>query len=305
MIEVSHLTKEYGKVKALRDVNMSVESGQMVAILGPNGAGKSTFLNILSTALRPSQGCITYDGMTIDKNAMEIRQKIGVVFQDTILDKELTTLQNLEIHAGLYGLGKDAGKAAVSALENVGLTEKAGFKVGFLSGGMKRKLELAKCLINDPDIIILDEPTTGLDVQTRKDIWESIRKLNKEKKVTVFLATHYIEEASICDKIFIIDKGQIIEEGDVATLLKKYSKTRILLSVDEESEKKLKAFDFTRVGDYLEIDSEQPAPIVLGELFQQNIKINDIIIEPSSLEDAYLKITGGSLREEQYTEVRE
>ena len=229
MVEVKKLTKKFGDLVAVDNVSFSVKTGEIFAFLGPNGVGKSTTIKILTTLLHPTSGSAKINGFDILKQKSEIRKSFGIVFQDTSLDTELTAYENMDFHAALYNTQKDIRKDRIyDLLKFVGLFEKKDIIVKTFSGGMKRRLEIARGLIHHPKILFLDEPTLGLDAQTRNHLWEYIKKLNKEEGMTVFLTTHYLDEAEkIAEKIAIIDYGKIVAIGTVAELKKK-TKTKSL-----------------------------------------------------------------------------
>jgi ABC-2 type transport system ATP-binding protein len=232
-IEVKELTKVFDKtVKAVNGISFNVKEGEILGFLGPNGAGKTTTLNMLSTLLRPTNGTATINGHDILTEPDAVRRSIGYVFQDTTLDIELTGRENLDFHGRLYGLDRKSRQQRIEeVLELVQLTDRADNLVKIYSGGMKRRLEIARGLLHHPKVLFLDEPTLGLDPQTRRSIWEHIQRLNQEKKVTIILTTHYTEEADyLCERILIIDFGKVVVmdtpdnlkarlEGDIVTLL--------------------------------------------------------------------------------------
>ena len=232
-IEVKELTKIFdGKVKAVDGISFNVKKGEILGFLGPNGAGKTTTLNMLSTLLRPTSGTATVNDHDIITEPDAVRRSIGYVFQDTTLDIELTGRENLDFHGRLYGLDRITRQQRIKeVLELVQLTDRADHFVKTYSGGMKRRLEIARGLLHHPQVLFLDEPTLGLDPQTRRSIWEHILRLNQEKEVTIILTTHYTEEADyLCKHILIIDFGKVVVldtpenlkarlEGDVVTLL--------------------------------------------------------------------------------------
>jgi ABC-2 type transport system ATP-binding protein len=212
-IEVKELTKIFnGKVKAVDGISFAVKKGEILGFLGPNGAGKTTTLNMLSTLLRPTSGTATVNGHDIQAEPDAVRRSIGYVFQDTTLDVELTGHENLDFHGRLYGLERNTRKQRIKeVLELVQLTDRADNFVKTYSGGMKRRLEIARGLLHHPEVLFLDEPTLGLDPQTRRSIWEHILRLNQEKDVTIILTTHYTEEADyLCKHILIIDFGKVV-----------------------------------------------------------------------------------------------
>ncbi len=246
IIEVKDLEKIFNsghmKVEAVKKISFSVKEGEIFGFLGPNGAGKTTTLNMLSTLLFPTSGTAIIDGHDIEKDPDAVRKSIGMVFQDTSLDIDLTGFENLELHAIMYGLSKEKRKERINEmLEIVDLTEKAKVYVKNYSGGMKRRLEIARGLLHYPRCLFLDEPTIGLDPQTRRSIWDHIKNLNKQFGITIILTTHYMEEAdALCDRICIIDHGEIIAL-DTNVNLKEQLKGDII-SLEFEDTRALKKF---------------------------------------------------------------
>lgn len=226
MIDVINLSKSYGNLKAVDKISFKVGKGEIFAFLGPNGAGKSTTIKMLTTLLRPTKGEIKINGFDPQTQAYQVRRSFGIVFQDASLDDELTAWENLELHGVLYGLCKDLRKKRIKEmLDFVQLEERKNTLVKTFSGGMKRRLEIARGLLHHPKIFFLDEPTLGLDPQTRNNIWSYLKNLNKEKRITIFFTTHYMEEAErVAGKIAVIDHGQIIAQGSPQAL-KKQTKT--------------------------------------------------------------------------------
>jgi ABC-2 type transport system ATP-binding protein len=220
MISVRNLTKRFGDLAAVQDVSFNVKKGEVFAFLGPNGAGKSTTIKMLTTLLAPSSGSVEIDGLDPAKHPNQVRKRIGIVFQDPSVDAELTAYENIEFHGVLYHVPKGVRRERIAMLlELFGLWDRRNHFVKEFSGGMKRRLEIARCLLHTPKIIFLDEPTLGLDPQTRHQLWTQVRRLNQEEEVTVFLTTHYMEEAErVADRIAIIDHGRIIAEGTAAEL---------------------------------------------------------------------------------------
>ena len=229
IIQVSNLTKKYGELIAVDDVTFSVERGDIFAFLGPNGAGKTTTIKMLTTLLKPTSGNILVDGNNPATEQDKIRRTFGIVFQDQSLDDELTALENMEFHGVLYRVQKDIRRKRIEELlKFVELWDRRKDYVKNFSGGMRRRLEVARGLIHHPKILFLDEPTLGLDPQTRNHIWGHIIRLNKEEKMTVFLTTHYMEEADkIARTIAIIDHGKIVAQGSSAELREKTKTTSL------------------------------------------------------------------------------
>ncbi|MBN1502510.1 ATP-binding cassette domain-containing protein [Candidatus Woesearchaeota archaeon] len=229
IIVVRNLSKYFKKIKAVDNISLDVEKGSIFAFLGPNGAGKSTTIKMLTTLLIPSSGEIIIDNLDCLKNKSEVRKAFGIVFQDQSLDDELTAYENLDFHGALYSVPKVLRQERImNSLQLVNLSERENDFVKTFSGGMKRRLEIARGLIHHPKILFLDEPTLGLDPQTRNNIWGHIKQLNKEEQMTIFFTTHYMPEAEqIADKIAIIDYGKIIAQGTLAQIKEK-SKSKSL-----------------------------------------------------------------------------
>ncbi len=215
IIEVTNLTKKFGDFTAVDNISFSVKRGEIFAFLGPNGAGKSTTIKMLTTILRPTGGSIFLDGHDPSKDALGVRKSFGIVFQDPSLDDELTAYENIEFHGVLYGVPRNVGKERTEQLlKFVELWDRRNDLVKNFSGGMKRRLEIARGFLHHPKILFLDEPTQGLDPQTRNHIWSYIVNLNKEEKITIFFTTHYMEEAEkMAERVDIIDHGTIVAEG--------------------------------------------------------------------------------------------
>lgn len=234
MITVRNLKKSYGQLDAVKNISFQVKKGSFFAFLGPNGAGKSTTINIICTLLEKNSGEVKIGDYILGKEDDHIRKLIGVVFQHYMLDKKLTVRQNLMIRGSFYHLAKDEIQQRINYLEillNIDYLDQA---YGTLSGGQKRRADIARALIHEPQILILDEPTTGLDPKTRKDVWEVIDTLRK-KKMTIFLTTHYMEEAASADKIVIINRGEIVVEGSPDQLKKNYAKDTLRLAGNIEA----------------------------------------------------------------------
>jgi ABC-2 type transport system ATP-binding protein len=221
-VSVSHMTVRFGDFTAVNDVSFRVEKGSIFAFLGPNGAGKSTTIKVLTTLLKPSEGEATVAGHHVEKDSLMVRKSFGICFQDQSLDDDLTAYENMQFHAMLYSVPKKVREHKIEELLTlVELTDRKNDFVRNFSGGMKRRLEIARALLHEPKILFLDEPTLGLDPQTRNHIWNYIQNLNKKTGMTIFFTTHYMEEAErFADRVTVIDHGTIIQEGTVNELLK-------------------------------------------------------------------------------------
>ena len=234
IIEVSHLSKSYGPVQAVRDISFYVEQGKLFAFLGPDGAGKSTTIDMICTFLRPDGGTVTVDGYTLGRQDNEIRSSIGAVFQDGLLDPLLTVWENLQIRGGFYGIkGKALRQAVQHAAEVTGVADLLKRPYGKLSGGQRRRCDIARALIHTPKILFLDEPTTGLDPQTRQNVWDTVQQLQKHTGMTLFLTTHYMEEAAEADYVLVIDNGCIAAKGTPAALRERYASDKLTLICDD------------------------------------------------------------------------
>ena len=215
MIRVEHLVRNFGEIKAVRDISFEVQQGEIFAFLGPNGAGKTTTIKMLTTLLKPTSGKVELDGLDPMVSSNEARKRFGIVFQDPSLDDQLTAYENMELHAALYKVPRHERRTRIERLLNLfELWDRRDHQVKQFSGGMRRRLEIARSFLHTPKIIFLDEPTLGLDPQTRNQLWTHVKKLNQEEGVTVFLTTHYMEEAErVAQRVAIIDHGQIIAQG--------------------------------------------------------------------------------------------
>jgi ABC-2 type transport system ATP-binding protein len=229
MINVEHLTKKFNDIFAVNDISFSAQAGEIVAFLGPNGAGKTTTIKMLTTILTPTSGQISINGLNPETQEDKVRQSFGIVFQDASLDDELTARENMSIHAALYHIPRADRKEKIKKLlEFVELWDKKDKLVKTFSGGMKRRLEIAKGLLHHPKVLFLDEPTQGLDPQTRNHIWQYIKEMNQQEQMTVFFTTHYIEEAEkMADRVIVIDNGQIIDQGTPEELMQKTNKDNL------------------------------------------------------------------------------
>ena len=298
IIEINNLFKSFGEVKAVQDLSFRVKTGELFAFLGINGAGKSTTINIMCGQLSKDAGSVFVDGVDLDKNVDDIKCKLGVVFQNSVLDSNLTVYDNLEIRASLYGIVGDDFKKRLNDLAKLLEFEDILKRVvGKLSGGQRRRVDIARALLHNPKILILDEPTTGLDPQTRKMLWNVIFNLRKTQNMTVFLTTHYMEEAADADYVVIIDSGKISAEGTPHDLKKSYTGDFITLyGVKEEQVKSLGVkYEKIRGAIRLEVENTAEATKLIGahpELFV------DYEITKGKMDDVFLSVTGKSLKEE-------
>jgi ABC-2 type transport system ATP-binding protein len=234
-VSVNGLVKRYGKLEAVRGIDFEVAAGEIFGFLGPNGAGKSTTINMLCTLVSPSGGSASVAGHDVVDERDDVRRNIGLVFQDTTLDGYLTAEQNLRLHAELYGVPRElVGERMRQVTEMVGLWDRRGSLVNTFSGGMKRRLEIARGLLHSPRVLFLDEPTVGLDPQTRSSIWRYIRELKAREDITIFLTTHYMDEAEYCDRIAIMDHGRIIVLDTPAALKAEVGKDRVQIQTDDD-----------------------------------------------------------------------
>lgn len=295
IIQVEHLSKSFADVKAVSDISFYVEKGSLFSFLGTNGAGKSTTISILLTLLKQDKGSIHVNGYTVGKQDDQIRKEVGVVFQESLLDPLLTVKENLSLRSSFYGMSKheqsDAIDYAVSATH---LTPFLNRPYGKLSGGEKRRTDIARALIHKPSILVLDEPTTGLDAQSRKSIWETILRLKKETKMTVFLTTHYIEEAAESDFVIIMNKGEIVAKGTPEQLKTAYSTHKLILIPEDyaKMKKMLQAdhhnFIEERSMFYLNLDDTTDAIPLLNKYADF---VSSFEVKMSSLDDVFLTIT--------------
>ena len=295
IIKIDNLTKTYGSLKAVDDLSFEIRKGELFAFLGVNGAGKSTTINIICGQLKKDEGTVIIDELNLDDNLAKIKKKIGVVFQASILDPQLTVKDNLEIKASLYGLSRKEIKSRVGELaEILDFKSYLNRPLAKLSGGQKRRIDIARALLNKPDILILDEPTTGLDPQTRKMIWAVITKLRKENNMTVLLTTHYMEEASEADYVVIIDQGKMVAHGTPLDLKNEYVGDYMLIyNVKEEDVKKLGLPYITIPNGYkIEVnDTLEATNLIVNnrELFV------DYELIKGKMDDVFLNVTGKDL----------
>ena len=298
IIEIEHLSKSFGDVKAVQDISFRVKTGELFAFLGVNGAGKSTTINIICGQLQKDSGKITVDGCDLDKSTQSVKRDLGVVFQNSVLDKALTVRENLESRAALYSISGTAFKNRLSELAGLlGFEELLNRPVGKLSGGQRRRIDIARALLHKPKILILDEPTTGLDPQTRKTLWNVVSELQKNENMTVFLTTHYMEEAADADYVVILDSGKIAAEGSPLELKNTYTGDFITLyGVTEPQIKTLGAsYEAVRDGFRVFVPDTKKAT----ELIVKNPQLfSDYEITKGKMDDVFLAVTGKKLQEE-------
>ena len=304
IIEVENLVKKFGDLIAVNNISLHVEEGEIFGFLGPNGAGKTTTINILCTLMKPTSGQVTLNGFDVTRQSNQVRQSIGLVFQDPSLDIRLSALQNLNFHAHVYSVPRAVRKRRIEeVLRMVELWDRRNEVVNNFSGGMRRRLEIARGLLHYPKVLFLDEPTLGLDPQTRNRIWQHIAELKRQENITIFLTTHYMDEANIADRIAIIDYGKIVAldtpeglkrmvGGDIITL-----KTR-----DNESAlaeiRSLHAKEAKQDSGEIILETqngEEFIPILVNSLHTEIISIS---MRRPTLDDVFLKLTGREIREE-------
>ena len=299
IIEVENLKKSFGSVDAVNGISFEVEEGSFFAFLGPNGAGKSTTIEVLCTFSRADSGKILINGYEVGKDNMNIRENIGVVFQNNVLDDLLTVQENLELRAGLYNKNKDSLDTLIQeAMETTDIVDLKDRPYGKLSGGQRRRADLARGLIHRPKVLYLDEPTTGLDPQTRQQVWKTIKEMQRQNNLTIFLTTHYMDEAAQADKIIILDHGKIEEEGSPNDLKEKYAKNKlIIISKNKEFQNILKKdkINFQQREDQfiVHIDKTTEA-IPLSSKYQDYIESYEVL--KGSMDDVFLNITGKELK---------
>ena len=287
ILETRHLSKIYGNKRAVHDLNLQIEAGSFTAILGPNGAGKSTTIQMLTKLLQPTTGEILYNSNI----------KLGVVFQNSVLDDMLTVRENLDIRAGQYNR-VDKGKVD-SLIEQLGLKKFSTQLYGTLSGGQKRRVDIARALLNNPDVLFLDEPTTGLDIQTRKVIWDLIHHLQMKEKMTVILTTHYLDEADGADMIYIVDYGQVIAKGSADQIKEQYAQNFLKVFVTNSADfKEIMegniSFEEVRPNEFL-IHPETTG-MALGLLTRGRSFIRQFEFRPGTMDDAFMALTGREVR---------
>ncbi len=306
IIETNDITKRYDDFIAVDSVDLNVPRNTVYGVLGPNGAGKTTLISMLCTILHPTSGTAKVNGYDIVKQAKEVRASIGIVFQSRALDDILTGREHLEMHASLYGVPKDVRQERIDEiLELIALGKKVDEYVKTYSGGMKRRLEIGRGLIHHPKVLFLDEPTLGLDPQTRESIWDYIYNMTQTQDITVLLTTHYMEEADkLCDEVAIINKGQIITADSPRNLKRELKADTITLKVSDPETfvEKAKKLEFTKdiflMGEEVKMmveRGENLVPDVVEFASSNGIHINSIEVEHPNLEDVFIKYTGSRI----------
>lgn len=295
IIEIKNLTKSFGEVKAVNGISLKVKKGELFAFLGVNGAGKSTTIDIMCGLLARDGGKVVIDGVDIDDDMKAVSSKIGVVFQNSVLDGVLTVRENLTYRAALYGIyGTQVQKKIAALAEELEFTDFLDRRLSRLSGGQRRRADVARALINDPSVLILDEPTTGLDPQTRKTMWKVIGQMRQRNDMTVFLTTHYMEEAADADYVVILDSGKVVAKGTPLQLKNSYAGDYITLyGVSEDDVKKL-GKEYVGLRDAYRVrvnDTKQATELILAypSLFA------DYEVEKGKMDDVFLAVTGKKL----------
>jgi ABC-2 type transport system ATP-binding protein len=307
-ISIQGLTKNFGDLTAVSQVDLNIGKGELFGLLGPNGAGKSTIIKMLTTMLKPTAGEAYVWGHDVARERNSVRSSIGVVFQDPAVDSMLTGRENLDFHGRMYGLGGAERKKRIKeVLDLVDLADKADVKMEDYSGGMQRRLEIARGLMHHPHVLFLDEPTLGLDAQTRRHIWEYIRTLNKNEGVTIILTTHYMEEADyLCDRVAIIDNGKIVALDTPGSLKDMIGADTITLDVQSGGEALLESLQsfawiesIAKSNGFIELmvdHAEFRIPEIMQEACKNGAVVRSVGLHEPTLEDVFLKFTGKKIR---------
>lgn len=296
IIEIRNLNKSFGNIKAVNDLSFNVAEGELFAFLGVNGAGKSTTINIICGQLSYDSGSVIIDASNLNSNSQSIKNALGIVFQNSVLDKALTVYDNLESRAALYGIYGSKFKARLNELaELLDFKDLLKRTVGKLSGGQLRRIDIARALLHNPKILILDEPTTGLDPQTRKTLWNVISILRKEKNMTVFLTTHYMEEAAEADYVVIIDNGKISAKGTPLELKNTYTGDFITLYGAKDSEIELLNCSYEKIHDTVYRVSVENTEAATKLILKYPEIFRDYEITKGKMDDVFLAVTGKKL----------
>jgi ABC-2 type transport system ATP-binding protein len=305
VISVHELTKHFGPVEAVRGIDLDVRPGEIFGFLGPNGAGKSTTINILCTLLQATGGSATVAGIDVDHDPAAVRSRIGLVFQDPSLDHQLTARENLEFHAFIYDVPAGERKQRINdVLEMVELTDRADSQVITFSGGMRRRLEIARGMLHTPQVLFLDEPTIGLDPQTRRHIWSYLSDLPKKRGVTIFMTTHYMDEAEYCDRIAIIDHGKIQAVGTPNELKSMVGGDVVTITTADNAAATpqiaaIAGHDPIADNGTLRVEVPDGAAFVPRLVREAGVEVTSVAFRRPSLDDVFLKLTGRAIREEE------
>jgi ABC-2 type transport system ATP-binding protein len=302
-IVVNHLVKTYGEIEAVKGVDFQVAPGEVFGFLGPNGAGKTTTINMLCTLVKPTAGSATVAGHDVVTERDDVRRNIGLVFQDPTLDSYLSASQNMKLHAELYGIQRDLVEPRMrQLLTMVGLWERRDAPVGTYSGGMRRRLEIARGLMHSPRVLFLDEPTIGLDPQTRRSIWTYIAELKQQEEITIFMTTHYMDEAEWCDRIAIMDHGEIVALDAPQTLKDGVGTDRIMIHTDNNDraiaeladEFGIEAQTAEGAVTFGVASGEEFVPRLFAEL---DVPIRSVSVSRPTLDDVFMSYTGTTIRD--------
>jgi len=305
IIRVQHIVKSFGTIMAVNDVSFDVRPGEIFAFLGPNGAGKTTTIKMLTTLSRPTSGSLELDGLDVTTHQTAVRKRFGVVFQDPSLDSELTAWENMDIHGVLYHVPRHARRERCEVLLRMfELWERRDDLVKTFSGGMKRRLEIARGLLHTPKVLFLDEPTRGLDPQTRRHIWDYLLELRHREGITIFMTTHYMDEAEYCDRIAIIDMGRIVALGTPDELKAGVGGDVITIATADNAAAAAEIghrFNLTPAADNgtLRLEVSDGAAFVPRLVRELSMPVTAVTLRRPSLDDVFLKLTGRAIREEQ------
>lgn len=300
IIEIKNLRKAFKEVQAVNDLSFSVKEGELFAFLGVNGAGKSTTINIISGILNKDSGSVSVCGHDIDSNADAIKSRIGIVFQSSVLDKRLSAYDNLKSRAAMYGIFGDEFAKRLDELDALlGLKDILRRPLAKLSGGQRRRVDIARALVHNPDLLILDEPTTGLDPQTRTTVWNVIEQLRKDRGLTVFLTTHYMEEAAIADYVVILDGGRKVAEGTPHELKTQYANDFVRFYTHLDEAEKLfvqRGCNVKREREFVLVEIANTADVV-AYMQQYPQLFDDFEVLKGNMDTVFLKVTGKDIRE--------